>query len=372
MKNIYQIFGQNILVNTIAAVEGTTLHDELSSYPTTTATEIDLEINYVGDHEKIPILSSNPSIHKLFEGGFEYTMGPVCIRIFYKDRKPFRIDFSIKKSSKWMQALNKLLNIQFTNHKEAIGQWFHEYILVPYVLNLKDQCLIHSSAVKINNGQAVLFGGTGGVGKTSLEIELCRNRGASFIADDISVVTSDGMIYSNLAYPKVYGYNMKGDKEIRKVVFRKAGMLNKLFFWVHATIRGDQYVRRRISPESFYGKCETESCEIGAYLILTKAAVNKIELHSIDKSEATDLSDLVISREYSTFFDHLVWHKYNSEISHLQPQLTYEEAITKNREVMLSAFSKIKHLFIVKIPLQIGHAEFKKALISLLEEKEII
>ena len=127
--------------------------------------------------------------------------------------------------------------------------------------------MLHSSAVMTPapDKGAVLFGGTGGVGKTSLEIELCKHHNCSFLTDDIAVISNIGEIFPNLAYSEIYGYNIKGDKKTQKEIFRGKSIVNRFFFWLHS-LRGDQYVRRRINPEVFYGNIQTEEVKIKSYL----------------------------------------------------------------------------------------------------------
>lgn len=371
MKQKYLIFGKVIELNTSESKEGKLLHDELSVYPRVDDQTTELRINYTEPNVLQNVISKNPSTHALRKDGFDFTMGPVTISYWFEEKDITRIDFSIKHSSTLMSTLNKWLNIQFTNHKEAIGQWFHEFVVVPLGFILKRRGLLHSSAVMSSNNQAILFGGTGGVGKTSLEIELCKHHNCSFLTDDISFISDQGTIFPNLAYPKIYGYNIKGDPKTRKEIFRGKGVVNRFFFWLHS-LRGDQYVRRRMSPAVFYGKVQNEEVKIQSYLILAKMDVDQIELVPLEAKKALNLSQKVIVREYQTFINHLVWHDYNSLLADMNPIIEEEELISKNRLVLEKTLNNIENLYLVKIPLNIAHADFKTQMVQALKDNNIL
>ena len=54
--------------------------------------------------------------------------------------------------------------------------------------------------------------------KTSLELELCNRYNKNFLADDIVVVNDKGKAFPNLSYPKIYGYNLKNNKSLKRKI----------------------------------------------------------------------------------------------------------------------------------------------------------
>ncbi|MBC6425786.1 MAG: hypothetical protein GDA51_04815 [Ekhidna sp.] len=367
----YLIFGQRVRVSTIDSFEGELLHQELSIYPRINDENISLELNYAANSAARAVTSRNPSINALHEDGFSFTIGVVTISYFFSDNNIYRIDFSIRDSSQLLSWINKLLNIQFTNHKEAIGQWFHEFVMVPIGFLKPDNSLLHASAVKSKNG-AILFRGTGGVGKTSLEIELCKNYGCSFITDDIAFLTGDGKIHPNLAYPKIYGYNIKENPTVRKQILHHKGFINKLLFKLHS-LRGNQFVRRRIRPDEFYGKVEKQPCRVNSYLILSKENIQNLCIDPLEPSRAITLSQQVIFNEYQSFINHIVWHEYNSLLLEKEPKITRHSIVNENLKVLEKSLSKVS-VFIVSIPLELSPSQelFKKQMIDCLMTNEMI
>ena len=371
MKSKYLIFGENVLLNTIDSMEGNLLHQELSVYPSGEARLCTIEINYLSELPSRPAISKNPSTHVLVKDGFIIDIGVITISYHFQDHKIVKIDFVIKHTAGFYSALRKLMNIQFTSHKEAIGQWFHEHIIVPLGFFSKEIALVHSSAVSTSKNSAILFGGTVGVVKTSLEIELCRNHECAFITDDISVVSKKGSIHPNLAYPKIYRDNIKGNPEIKKEIFEGRGIWDKLFFKLHS-LRGDQKVRRRVSAEKFYGKVKKSEEKIDSYFLLVKRNVEQVQIEPIDIEQAINLTQQVIFREYSGFIDHIVWHEYNAALANVDGQITKSDIEENSTEVLRSAFHEVKKLYVINIPLVIDHADFKREVVLLLKNQNTI
>src|SRR5690606_2404963 len=98
---------------------------------------------------------------------------------------------------------SKLRGMQYTHPYEEAGQLFHEACLIPALALFFYQRIVplHASSFEAPGGAGVLVVGTGGVGKTTSELELIRANGFRFLADDISLISGDGRLYPNFAYP---------------------------------------------------------------------------------------------------------------------------------------------------------------------------
>src|SRR5690606_41041284 len=107
------------------------------------------------------------------------------------------------------------------------GMVFHELALVPAAHWLSDVAVVHASAMAGPSGEVTLIGGTGGVGKTSLMLDLCLRRGFTFMADDISIVGADGWVHPNLAYRKIYAYHLQDNPELARRVFQGRRLVHR-------------------------------------------------------------------------------------------------------------------------------------------------
>ncbi|MEP0369135.1 MAG: hypothetical protein ABJN36_00815 [Cyclobacteriaceae bacterium] len=367
MDNIYSIFGRTIRIISEDREVSSILEKELSLYPRAIDEKIDLTIEQVSDLGKIEPLSTNPSLHKVVKHGFIAALRPLQCEFVFDNDKVVKVRFSIIPAGKVLTFLRKWMNIQFTSHKEGIGQWLHEHILAPLTILDGDLSTIHASAVRTKNGKTLVFGGTGGVGKTSLEMILCKENNCSFVSDDICAIDAHGLVYPNLAYPKIYAYNISGNSEIRKNIFKRRRLTDRLQFRLHE-LRGKNHARRRVSPQEFYGSVVNSPKPLTAFFILFRDQSETITFEKINSNKAASLNSRVIAREFGTFFDHLMWNEYN--LTGLNENLKFESGvlIKSSHEVMIKGLSVPNNSWIVRIPHTIKHDDYKEQMVTRLKE----
>jgi hypothetical protein len=258
------------------------------------------------------------------------------------------------------------LSYQFSNRKESIGFIFHELVLIPSAFFSPDLTVVHASA--IDDDGVVLFGGTGGVGKTSLELELCYNQGKSFFADDIVIIDKNGIAYPNLSFPKIYAYNLTDNEQIRKTIFSNAGVLDKIH-WHSRKLINPAIVRRRVNPVNLYRKVTRHTKKIKTFYVLVKdGTVQSVTMHKITPEEAAVLNRLVLETEYHIIYKHLLWDEYNSIVNKKEARLTYSGLADKIENNFLQALTGVE-AFIIKIPLNIGHKEYLKQVSEIINKR---
>lgn len=364
MTRNYHLLGKIYQVNTIESFEGEILHKELEIYPIAAINDnADITINYLKKLEnKTPILK-NPSTHSYYRNSFRWELINASIEFYFSNNQLTQIDFCIKQGSKVRAIANKWFSYQFTNRKESIGFIFHELVLVPSAFFFPDLSVVHASA--IDDDGAILFGGTGGVGKTSLELELCNHHKKSFFADDIVVVNNKGEAFPNLSYPKIYGYNLINNEDLRKKIFSEAGFMDK-FHWQTRKSIDPAIVRRRVNPVELYDQVSNQSAKLKAFYILVKdGTIKQIEKRKIQKEEASKLNKLVLETEYQVFYRHMLWDEFNSLIASSDPRLSYANLTKRIEQNFLSALANAE-TYVIKIPLKINHNEFLKQMSAII------
>lgn len=361
------MLGKVYQLTTVDSFEGDLLHKELSLYPLADSNATpDFVINYLFDLKPRNPVLRNPSQHNYFEDGFRLELINVKVDFRFEDKNLKQIDFCIKQGSKPMALANKWFSYQYTNRKESIGYLFHELILVPSALFISDFTLVHASAV--SDEGAILFGGTGGVGKTSLELEMCTTLNKSFFADDIVFVNSEGYAFPNLSYPKIYGYNLVGNSDLKKKLFKDSGLLNKLH-WHSRKAINPGFVRRRINPAELYNNVEDQPQKIKAFYILIKdGSAKKLELSKTTIEEASRLNRLVIETEYHVFYKHLLWDEFNSIVDAKKTRLSYTELMNRIETNLVKALKNVE-CYLVKIPIKIEHKDYLEQVGKLFSEK---
>ena len=174
--------------------------------------------------------------------------------------------------------IQKYNGIQHTHPFEDIGRIFHELVLIPSLFFFADSiALIHGSALETKNNDSIIIGGAGGVGKTSLELFLIFNKNLKFLADDIVIVDKDKFVWPNYAYPKIYGYNTKENKDLEKKVLQKRGVLDKAQWLFKKSLTG-RPVRRRVNPKIFYNGSISNGSKLSDYFILFRGDYKDFEI----------------------------------------------------------------------------------------------
>jgi hypothetical protein len=176
IRRAFHIFGRTVVVESVGGAAGRALMDELAVYP-----EADIggppefTIRH-GPSDRPGVGLVNPSSHHHLDDGFQASYGSADVRFRLREGRLVRVEFALKPDPKrLLRWIARWRNIQFSTKSEAIGQIFHELVLLPAIYFDRDRFLIHAAGVEAPTGGVTLIGGTGGVGKTSLEIELCRN-----------------------------------------------------------------------------------------------------------------------------------------------------------------------------------------------------
>ncbi len=349
----YIIFGKTVEIN-FDENKFKKLKDELSLYPVSNK-NADVIINIVKNLNIPDDYIQNPKTHYTFKNGFLANYGPQIMYI--KDNNLLKIFLG---EPSQVSFIKRLSNMEFASIEEQIGQILHELVLVPMNYFFNDRFLIHSSAFKSPDGKTFLIGGTGGIGKTSLELYLCREKKFKFIADDILIMDKTGNVFPNLAFPKIYGYNVKGKRNIKKVLLSERSLFNKIHWNLSMKFRGESKVRRKISPLKLYDSYLDSGTNANDYFILVRDKnVKKLAKEPISVQLATEVTLKVIQNEYSIFHQHIIWHEYNALLKNLNPIISLNEIYSNWKSLSHQAFKNL-NLYIVRVPEKYDHQEFLK------------
>ncbi|MEX0597087.1 MAG: hypothetical protein WD512_11360 [Candidatus Paceibacterota bacterium] len=339
---IYKIFGKKIKLICHDAELRPYIFGELNLYPKTDEADLTVEIVEKKDISKsLTHFEQNSIVEIPTKLSYSYFIfdGEKLVHILFSLKKP------INTLHEWIQ---KFRNMEFNHRQERVGQIIHEQVLVPSVFFDEYRVPIHSSAVQYN-GQVILFGGHGGVGKTSLELELCFNNDATFIADDMSVVSNSG-VYPNLNFPKLYGYNVEGNLEIKERVISKRNKIDWLQ-WNYQKMKGADKVRRRISPAELYKNYHMDEQPIDRYVILKRCDNNEVQISKLSVNEATEVTIGILQSEFRSIFK-----VFGTECKNV--------ILNRWEEKLPQIFSRI-NCEEVSIPEKMSHKKFKETMIEL-------
>ena len=252
----FDLLGHPTRVVVDGSPAGRILRDELSLYPASgqPATRI-VRVT----HDPPPDAGAvNPDLHRHLDDGFVARYPNAAVRFRFAGARLAETVLHLPASLRGLRGWrSRWRSIQFASSDEMSGQTLHELALIPSLYFEEELVPIHAAALELPDAGMTLIGGTGGVGKTTMALDLCRTMGASFAADDIAVVDGRGNVHPNLAYPKIYAYNLRGDPELRASVLGSASRADRAQWRWRQRRVGPAGVRRRVSPRMLFGSVAT-------------------------------------------------------------------------------------------------------------------
>jgi len=261
----------------------------------------------------------------------------------------------------------KFIGRQYTHPYENIGQIFHELVIIPTLFFYPDELsIIHGSALELKDKKGIIIGGTGGVGKTSLELLLISKVKSKFLSDDITIIDKAGYIWPNYAYPKIYRYNTVGKKSLEKKVLQDRGFLDKVQ-WNFIKFFPDRPSRRRVNPKTFYDEKIGFRTKVSDYFILFRGNYKDFDIRKISSEEAAKINLEIIKTEYSMFFKHLFWHKVNRSILNDEQLIDADLVLSKWYSLQKKVLSSCR-CNLVEIPMDSDISELEEKMLSYLKQ----
>jgi hypothetical protein len=361
VRRAFRIFGRTVVVESMDGETGRALMDELRVYPEADMGEPpELTIRHGPAYTPgVGVRLVNPSSHHYLEDGFHASYGPVGVRFRLHEGRLVRVEFSLQSDPAGLRRwITRWRNLQFSTNSEAIGQIFHELVLIPAVYFDPHRFLLHAAGVEAPTGGVTLIGGTGGVGKTSLEIELCRSHGYRFVADDIVVASPRGVIWPNLAFPKIYGYNLAENPAMERDIFAGRPFLDRLQ-WHYRLRRNPATIRRRVTPDRLYGDYSREGGRLHRYIVLTRENRPDIHITDLDSLTAARMSVRVMEAEYGLFHQHLCWSEFNELAAGASGAPTLRSVLERWEWMAAEAFGSVECLQ-VRLPEAMDHGVFRR------------
>jgi hypothetical protein len=367
MDNKYLIFGKKINIKSTIPGIDKVLEKELDGYPILEDDETHIVINISSKKDYPSQQAINPKSHITVKNGFISKQKNWEIYYHKNNTNLLKVNIYVKDKLTLKKKLVKFINMQYTNLFEGFGQTLHELILVPLNYFDSDKFILHSSSFKSPSGKAIAIGGTGGVGKTSLELLFCYENQYQFLSDDIAVLDKKGYIHPNLSWPKIYGYNLENNTKLKREILNSESLGSKIHWSLHSRFRGVNKVRRRINPTVSYSH-ESYKTKLDYYFILNKGTESKLRLEKISSEKSTQISIDIISAEYYVFHNQLEWHTYNSSVLETEPIVSLKEVKNNWKINMLDVFNKV-NCYIIHIPQNLDHAEFLKQIERMIKDE---
>jgi hypothetical protein len=311
----------------------------------------------INSNEKL--ISINPVIFSRYEKSIVTDFGKMTIRWCLSNNPHLTVYISLKSSASWKLRLLKFSSMGYDTALELFEQAFHELFLIPSTNFFNDIAPIHAAAISYK-GKGILLTGTGGTGKTTAMLTLRNDKNISFLSDDIVILSQDGLVYPNLSWPKIYGYNLLGAPNLKSQLMTYRGFFDKIHFNLH-TKKNPSKVRRKIRPNNLYQNVQKNACNISAVFFLFRENLSALTIEDIELNRAVEMSVSIIEAEYAVFHNFLHWEKFNSLASKNKPLLDINQVRENWRSVLRNNFKTLP-LKLIKIPLTMQNVRYNEAI----------
>jgi hypothetical protein len=195
---------------------------------------------------------------------------------------------------------------------------------------------MHASGVCDADNNAILFSGSGGVGKSNTSIALILDGGWKFISDDLCMIDNSGEVYCYPKYIQIYAYNTRAIPALYNRLITRRGLIDLIQWHRYEHFRGKDKVRRRVSPTDIFGKeILGNKAKISKVIHLTLASNNKFEIEPIKPKELAKTCRDVINKEFESFFKHL---NTINEMDSSYP--TVKEILNASEDLYFKAFKQ--------------------------------
>lgn len=350
--------------------------ESLEGYPVSTGGPVDVRVSVrhslSGHLSPIP-RSQNPHLYHRYDSSFLTDFGTMAVH--WDPPRTGKSELGANISIPWSHGLtarprsflSRARSMEFSTDVEVFEQLFHELFLIPSTYFFPDLVPIHAAALSFN-GACFLLGGTGGTGKTSALLNSRDQPGVAFLSDDISVISADGLVHPNLAWPKVYGYNVAGSPLLRKKILVGRNLLDRLHFHVRCRISPTN-VRRKIRPRLLFRNVEQYGSRLACVNMLFREDAKHFDIRDLTPDQAVAMSIAVMESEYFTFHNFLHWEAFNSLARGLEPLLDFAVIKESWRKNLLRAWNDVP-LKLIRIPLQAPHHVVQAEIQGILSAQE--
>jgi len=226
----------------------------------------------------------------------------------------------------------------------------------------KSTSLLHASVVE-KEGCAICFPSTGGIGKTTVSLQLVVHHGFRWMADDIALIVEDGRVSLNPRYIMIYPYNLQGLSTLSRTFFRQRNLFDRIHWMIKASIRGPKGVRRRVPPEMLFGARLAKTAHMGQIFFLARCPVLDFQLEDISPHKLAEMCTNIILAEYSYYVNYL----YYWESTGFAP-ITVGDLRVRLAHTYERAFSKAIKCQLVRIPVSATPVDLRRFIMKVIED----
>lgn len=275
----------------------------------------------------IDALASNPPTNRVGSGfiGMAFADATVQWNLTESEMIGARVAMHGRTSAR-SSAFRRMRHMEYPNPVERLEQVLHELVFIPQAILEGSSFPIHAAGVATENG-ATLFTGTGGAGKTTAMLTLRSGGRYRFVCDDIAMVNREGEVFENLAWPKIYGYNLGNGISWSELMAGRSNV-DRLHFRIHG-LRGPGRVRRKIAPSDLFASTVSGGTALSRVVFLSRERIDEPSFAPLPLRVAVPSIVNVIEAEYRVLWDHIRYAGYSSSMLGLPANIALERLLER-------------------------------------------
>jgi hypothetical protein len=206
----------------------------------------------------------------------------------------------------------------------------------------KNRAFLHASAIE-KDGEALVFTGPGGAGKTTCLTELVRMSRLRFLSDDLTVVDSNGRAIGYPRHMNIYDYNVEQSPEIFSEVFKHRSIFDRLCWNLRKTL-GLKNLRHTPVDQVFDTRRIGSDGSISKVIFLSRFTSNHFQTRQLQPNDTAEKCASIFMIEFMDFIRFLsVWRSFDVSLPSI------DAVILRTRAIYESAF-KNASCFDVLVP----------------------
>tara|TARA_B100001758_G_C18416864_1_gene620800 strand:+ start:13922 stop:15022 length:1101 start_codon:yes stop_codon:yes gene_type:complete len=253
----------------------------------------------------------------------------------------FKVYFNVSNNECFKSSL-RFFNKSFKNNiEQQITTFYYRiFLLFSQLWNIQnDLSYLHSSSFEIS-GESIVFTADSGVGKSSLLFRLSEDKSVSFIADDLTILSSESEVFYQGRSLSVKPYHLRyfsflKDK-LKKIMHRGQNFQWKLL--------NDNRLTYRIAPDHLFDNIATKS-KIKRVIHLCNHSERDFKISDISCKDLVKFTNSILINEL-----YLANSKLNAAASlPNSPFICSSELYNKVSQIYLKAFDNIE-IILVLVP----------------------
>lgn len=277
--------------------------EELEGIKSDTFTETDVDFEFRSKPVKIRNFVESTGL-RFNSQLIDYKKGGIHCQIIF-NKIPLKVYISTirnKLLTKFSNFFFRFVTKDFLNLDEMTAKNFtyNFFDLVTELQLLKNGAsYVHASVVE-KEGKAVAFIGGGGIGKSSIMLSLCLEKGWKYLSDDLGIFVEDGTTFRSPKKIQIYKYNTIKKPKLEKNLLRKHSFINRMFWYIHNLLKGSKGVRRRVHPEEIFSEDSISSfAKLDKVIFLEKSDVENFHTSNISAQKLAICASNILLEELS-------------------------------------------------------------------------